>query len=38
MTSVAAPEPTRATRLMAGGVPVRGNNVNNNASLPQAGD
>jgi hypothetical protein len=38
MTSVAALASARTARPAAGCAPVRGNNLNNNASLPQAGD
>lgn len=38
MTSVASLASARTARLGAGCAAARGNNLNNNASLPQAGD
>lgn len=38
MTSVATPASASTAPIGTGGAPVRGNNLNNNASLPQAGD
>lgn len=38
MTSVATPASASTTPMGSGCASVRGNNLNNNASLPQAGD